>query len=208
MNNPEQRTDDWRAVRAGKITGSCFKHIVEKTKTGKPLASREKYLHELVFEIMSGTPKHEISGRSLSWGTDVEQYAKEAYELETGHFVFESGFIQHPLHEFIGVSPDGLISEDGAIEIKCPHDEAVHVETLLSGMPEMHIPQVQGVMYVTGRKWVDFISYDPRQAEEYRLYVQRIERDDTYIESLDRELLAFWCDVQACIQQLKQRKAA
>lgn len=207
MNNPEQGTEEWRAQRAGMITASRFADVVAVRRDGKPTAAREKYMRLLAFERLSGAPAKEIHSRSLEWGSELETYARAAYELETGEFVTQSGFIAHPSHDFIGCSPDGLIDESGGIEMKCPHDEAVHINTWLEGMPADHLPQVQGCMFVTGRQWWDFASYDPRQSERFCLYVQRIERDQTYIDKLEIALLQFEAELQQMIKTLEKKAA-
>lgn len=204
----EQRTDEWRLARAGKLTGSRFADVIAVTKAGKPTAARDKYMREIVFERIAGVPRHSIDGHALRWGTEVEEFAREAYELETGHFVTPAEFVAHPVYPFIGASPDGLIGIDGGYESKCPMDEAVHINTWLCGMPEEHIPQVQGCMMVTGRKWWSFVSYDPRVSERFRLFYQRIERDDAYINSvLLPGLLQFNAEVDSMIAELERRVA-
>lgn len=220
----EQRSDAWREKRAGRITASCFMDAIAVTaaepgavyksgpRKGQPkfpesTAARDTYMRTLAFERTAGIPKHEIGSKSLQWGTDVEAFARESYELETGNIVVESGFLLHPQFEFIGASPDGLVRLDGGIEMKCPHDEQVHIKTILSGMPEEHIGQVQGNMLVTGRTWWDFISYDPRQKESLRLYVQRIERDEVFIQKLLAGLLQFNLELEQMIAALEKRAA-
>ena len=204
----EQRSQDWFEQRAGRITASRFADVIAISKrTGKPTEARQKYMRELAFERTAGAPKHSVESRSLTWGTEVEQYAREAYELETGLIVTEASFLTHPKFDFIGGSPDGLVGSEGLIEIKSPHDEAVHINTWLEGMPEDHKPQVQGNLMVTGRKWLDFISYDPRQGEKYRLYVERIHRDQAYIDQLLQGLLQFEAELKAMIAKLEQKAA-
>lgn len=205
----EQRSEGWFEQRMGKITASRFADaIATSTRDGKPTAARQTYMRTLVAEILSGRPKHSISSQAMTWGTEAEQFAREAYELETGLVVAEAGFTTHYDFDFIGGSPDGLVGNDGLIEIKCPHDEQVHIGTWLEGMPADHMPQVQGNLMVTGRSWLDFISFDPRQSEKYRLYVQRIERDDKYInETLLPGLLSFWGEVQQMVKAIQEKAA-
>lgn len=221
----EQRSDEWRAARAGRITASRFIDAIAMTqvdpgdvyksgpKKGQPkqrtsTATRDKYMREVVFERLAGAPSHEVGGRATQWGTEVESFAKEAAELETGHIITPGEFTTHPVYDFLGASPDGLISGSGGYESKCPMDEAVHINTLLYGMPPDHIPQVQGGMLVTGRLWWLFVSYDPRVPDPYRLYTQRIERDDAYINSiLLPGLLQFEAEVNAMIKRLQARAA-
>jgi len=221
----EQRTDAWRQQRAGKITASCFGAAISisevepgaiwksGTRKGQPklpesTAERDTYMRVVAFERTAGIPKHEIGAKSLSWGKDIEPFSLEAYQVETGNIVTESGFLLHPQFDFIGASPDGLIGVDGGLEMKSPHDEQVHIKTILSGMPEEHRPQVQGNMLVTGRQWWDFVSYDPRQKESLRLYVQRIYRDEAYISKLLIGLLQFNAEVEAMIRRLEGKVAA
>lgn len=203
----EQRTEEWREARAGRITGSRFVDVIALTRAGKPTSERSKLMRQLAFERMAQIPVHEIGGKALNWGTEVEGPCVMLYELVTGNIVKESPFVMHPRYDFIGSSPDGLVGGDGGIEIKSPHDESVHINTWLTGMPEEHMPQVQGNMFVTGRAWWDFISYDPRQCERLRLYVQRIQRDDDYIAKLAAGLLQFEAELQQMIAELERRSA-
>lgn len=221
----EQRSDEWRARRAGKLTASRFADAIAFTggepgdvyksgpKKGQPKArqstgARDRYMREIVFERLAATSTHEVGGRATKWGEEVEMFAREAVELETGFIVQQAEFVTHPRYAFIGASPDGLIDADGGYESKCPMDEAVHVNTLMCGMPDDHIAQVQGGMMVTGRKWWLFASYDPRMSEQFRLFTQRIERDDDYINgTLLPGLLQFEAEVQAIIKRLTTRAA-
>lgn len=205
----EQRSAEWFRQRAGKITASRFADaIAMNKKTGQPTAARMTYMRTVVAEILSGRPRHSVGSQAMAWGTEAEQFARQDYELAKGLFVEEAEFTTHYDFDFIGGSPDGLVGEDGIIEVKCPHDEQVHIGTWLDGMPADHIPQVQGNLMVTGRAWLDFISFDPRQAEPYRLYVQRIKRDDEYIEkTLLPGLLDFWGDVQRTVKTIQDKAA-
>lgn len=205
----DQRSEEWFEQRAGRITASRFADAISiNKKTGKPTAARDTYMRTLVAEILSGRPRHSVGSQSMAWGTEAEQFASEAYELETGLVVTDAGFTTHYQYDYIGGSPDGMVAADGIIEIKCPHDEQVHIGTWLAGMPDDHMPQVQGNLMVTGREWCDFISYDPRQAEPYRLYVQRIERDEEYIgQTLLPGLMQFWCEVQGMVKAIREKAA-
>lgn len=208
MNAPaEQRTDAWRLERAGNLTASTFKDIIAVRRDGKPTEARGKLMRVKAFERLAGIAQHEVSSKSTDWGKDLEDAADEAYMVSTGGIIVPSPFLVHPQYDFIGASPDGLVGTDGGVEKKCPHDEAVHILTWLEGMPEDHKPQVQGNMLVTGRQYWDFISYDPRQAEKLRLYVQRIPRDDAYCKDLLTKLLQFEVELRAMVETLR-RKAA
>lgn len=208
LHDVAQGSDDWREARSGLITASRFADVIAVRRDGKPTAARAKYLRLLAFERLANAPVREIHSRSMEWGTELETFAREAYELETGRFVTQAGLVIHPEHPFIGCSPDGLIGADGGLEIKCPHDETVHIGTWLDGMPADHLPQVQGAMFVTGREWWDFVSYDPRQAEHLNLYVQRISRDQDYIDALEIGLLQFEAELQQLVEELKGKGVA
>lgn len=210
----EQRSEEWHRQRAGKVTASRFADAISMKEVGRapnktlaPTDTRSAYMREIVAAILSGEPKAEINSFSLQWGRDAEPYARQAYEIETGFAVIDSEFIAHPVHDFVGCSPDGLVGADGGIEMKCPKDPGIHIRTLAEGMPDEHIGQVQGCMFVTGRQWWDFVSYDPRQDEPYRLYIQRIERDELYIQRLESGLWKFWQDVQSYLALIKRNVA-
>lgn len=203
-----QRVDEWYMARAGKFTGSRFCDVLARNKkTKEPLKSYHDLIWQLVVERMTGQPVEGPTGQALKWGTEVEPYAREAYELETGNIVKESGFIHHPTLDYVGCSPDGLIGNDGGLEMKCPKDSAVHLARFTDGMPEEYRPQVQGCLWVTSREWWDFVSYDPRMPESHRIFIQRFERDDKYISELETAVIAAEEQVQAKLHSLTQKAA-
>lgn len=205
----EQNTIEWRDARAGKITASRFCDVLAFGKRdGKPLKARQDYIGDIVAEILTGEPREQVKAKPLDWGHDVEAAARAAYEAETGQMVTSVAFMTHPLLDYIGCSPDGLVGSDGLMQIKCPMNPAVHIETLRDGMPEEHIAQVQGELFVTGRDWSDFVSYDPRMPEHLRLYRQRVERDETYIAKLAEACASMWEEVQGLIRHLNSRPEA
>lgn len=204
----EQNTTEWLQARAGKITASRMCDVMAFGKRdGKPLKSRQDYIGDIVAELLTGEPKDQVRAKPLDWGHDVEAAARTAYEAETGEIVQQVGFMVHPLLPYIGCSPDGMIGGNGQTQIKCPSNPAVHIVTLRDGMPEEHIAQVQGEMFVTGREWSDFVSFDPRMPEHLRLYRQRIHRDEKYIEQLANACESLWAEVQTYINYLNQRAA-
>lgn len=210
MSDFDQRTDEWHAVRAGKFTGSRFADVLAVSeKTGKPLKARTDLIWQLTAERMSGKPKDSVSSQAMVWGTEVEPFARAAYELETGETVVEEGFIPHPRYgAFCGVSPDGLVGKDGGIEIKCPKVPEIHLERFIDGVPSEYVPQIQGCMWVTGRKWWDFISYDPRfSGTPYEMLRIRVERDEAFIAKLEAAVLQAEVEVQALIKELRKRVA-
>lgn len=201
-----QGSAEWLRERSGHVTCSRLKDVMAKVKQGEA-AGRRNYRIALITERLTGEPLETYTNAAMAWGTQQEPYARMAYEVETGAFVEEAGFIKHPTIPWVGGSPDGLIGEDGLIEIKCPYVSSVHVETILSGeMPSDHYQQVQGLMWVTGRCWVDFCSFDPRMPEHLRLFMTRIDRDDDYIKSMEAEAHRFLSEIEAQIKKLDSLK--
>lgn len=206
MNAPAQGSELWLAARAGHCTASRFKDVLARIKSGEA-ASRRSYRMQLVTERLTGTPCESYKNAAMEWGNATEPLARMAYEALTGALVDEAPFMLHPTIKWVGASPDGCVDEDGAIEIKCPYQSTVHVETFDRGMPPEHMAQCQGVLWVTDRKWIDFISYDPRMPEHLKLYRERIERDEKYIENLAAEVSTFLEDVDKLYTTLMQRAA-
>lgn len=203
-----QRTDDWFADRCGKFTGSRFVDVLARSKKdGKPLKAYYDLIWQLVVERMTGQPSDSVDSFAMRWGREVEGYAREAYEFETGLIVAESGFIQHPEFTFAGCSPDGLVGKDGGLEMKCPKDSTIHLQRFVDGIGDEFLPQVQGCMWVTGRAWWDWVSYDPRMPESHRLLRIRIERDDTYIQKLQDAVIAAEAEVVALLDSLQKKVA-
>jgi predicted phage-related endonuclease len=161
------------------------------------------YLTELVVERLTGQRVQKFATAAMQWGEDCEPAARAAYERTTGISVEETGFVAHDTL-LAGCSPDGLVDWDGLIEIKCPYNSAVHIETLLQGMPADHIPQVQGQMWITGRQWCDFVSYDPRMPEPLQLHVQRIQRDPGFIADLEAKVTSFLQQVGTQVEALRR----
>lgn len=199
-----QGSEEWFAARLGRATASRFADLLATTKTGVS-ASRANYRAQLVCERMTGKAEESFESAAMKWGTENEPFARMAYEAETGLIVEETGFIQHP-ELMAGASPDGLVGADGGFECKCPNT-ATHIETLLKGMPAKHGPQVQGCMWLTGRKWWDFVSYDPRMPEKLQLYIQRIPRDEEYIAKLAAEVSVFLSEVDQLVADLEKKAA-
>ncbi len=200
----EQRTEEWFRARVGKATASRIADVLAKIKIGES-ASRKNYKMELVVQRLTGQPGESFTNAAMEWGTATEPQARMAYEAHTGSFVEEKGFIDHPTIEGFGCSPDGLVGDDGLIEIKCMNT-ANHVETIIEGKPpSRYIPQMQCQMAVTGRQWCDFVAFDPRLPEDLQLLVVRVDRDQEYIDQMEVEVKQFLSEVNDLFNQLKAR---
>jgi len=198
----EQRTDEWFSARLGKVTASRVSDVVAKTKSGYS-ASRDNYMAQLVCERLTNKPTESFSNAAMDWGTQTEPLARAAYEIYANYFVNEVGFIDHPRILWSGASPDGLVGDDGLIEIKCPNT-STHIDTLLSQtVPKKYNDQMQWQMACTGKEWCDFVSYDPRLPEHLRLFVKRIDRDAQYINLLEHEIIVFNGEIQEKLSKLK-----
>ncbi|WAJ27581.1 lambda exonuclease family protein [Antarcticirhabdus aurantiaca] len=204
MSQIVQGSPEWHAVRTGKVTASRVADIIAKTKTG-PAASRANYLGELVAERLTGVPAESFSSPAMRWGTETEPQARAAYCFYRDADVTEIGFVPHPVIPSTGASPDGLVGDDGLIEIKCPNT-ATHVETLLSGtIASKYVTQMQWQMACTGRAWCDFVSFDPRMPGEMQIFIQRVERDDAVIAELEEAVVSFLGELEAKLAALAER---
>ena len=200
----EQGTPEWHQLRLGKVTASRVSDVMAKIKTGES-ASRKNYRAELVVQRLTGLPSESFTNAAMEWGTATEPMARIAYEIEKEVLVEQVGFIDHPTIAMFGCSPDGL-AHDGMIEIKCPNS-ATHIEYLTDNKaPAKYINQMQCQMAVTGKKWCDFVSFDPRLPEDLQLFVVRVERDQKYIDSMEVEVVEFLTEVEGMVNQLKERK--
>lgn len=200
----EQGSPEWKAMRNGKATASKMADIRAKTKSGWG-ASRTNYAAQLVAERLTGTPAESYTNAAMQWGIEQEPHARNAYEADTGALVSEVDFIDHPSIQMAGASPDGLVGEDGLVEFKCPNT-ATHIETLLSGdVDEKYRLQMLWQMACTGRKWCDFVSYDPRMPPEMQLFIKRVERDDVAIAGLEKDVQQFLTEVYATVLALTEK---
>lgn len=200
----DQRTDEWFAARLGKVTASCIGKVMARTKTGYG-ADRGNYLAQLVTERLTGTPTDGFSNAAMQWGTDTEPQARAAYSFIVGSDVVEIGFVPHPTIAMSGASPDGLIADDGLVEIKCPNS-ATHITTLRGGgIDRKYLLQMQWQIACTGRAWCDFASFDPRLPLEMQLHVERVDRDADLIAEIENEVTAFLAEVDATVADLRAR---
>ena len=198
-----QGTEAWHRQRIGKATASRIKDIVAKTKTGYS-TSRDKYLTQLLLERLTGTVAESYSDAAMAWGNDTEPFARAAYEAQKGVMVDQVAFVNHPTIEMAGASPDGLVGDDGLVEIKCPMSHT-HLESLLGGLDDQYKVQVQWQMACTGAKWTDLCSFDPRFPAELQLVIKRFERDDAYIATLEKEVIKFLAELDDKLNKIKSR---
>ena len=198
-----QGTDEWKMLRLGKVTASRVKDIVATTKTGYS-TSRDKYMTQLLLERLTNTVAESYSNDAMGWGVEQEPFAREAYEAAKSVMVDQVAFVNHPTIEMAGASPDGLVNDDGLVELKCPMSHT-HLESLLGGLDDQYKTQVNWQMACTGRKWTDLCSFDPRFPAELQLVIKRFERDDAYIATLEKEVIKFLTELDDKLNKVKSR---
>lgn len=199
-----QGTPEWYQARVGKITASCFSDAISTTsrtsgkrKLGDPTAAAERYAADLAIERISQQPHGEpVRAWVLERGHEMETRARMLYEARTGAFITEAGICVSDDGIF-GYSTDGLSGNDGLLEIKSPIDSSKIVEMWQTGDTSEYDHQIQGGLWLTGRKWLDFIMYVPDLAAAGKdLYVKRILRDEAFIDDMVEKLAAFDALVQ------------
>ena len=198
----EQGSPAWHAARLGKITASRFADVMTQPRSKKAREAGEfsgsacTYMLDLAAEILTGQSQEHRTTAAEQWGLDHEPAARTLYERLMGCEVQRVGFIEHPLDAMIGGSPDGLVGDNGGVEIKCPFNPAIHLAYVLAGrLPKDHVAQVQGHMWITGRTWWDFVSYCPNfngpGSLKLALWRLRVYRDLEFIGRLDEAVFAF-----------------
>ena len=206
MASPLQCTKEWFQSRIGCLTASQAKDVLARSKTnGKPLKGYFDLIEKLITERITGEPVSFGLTPAMQWGIDHEDEARARYECETGELVDLVGFVPHPTIAMFGASPDGLIGKDGLLEIKCP-TTVTQIRRVKAGVvPEEYKAQMQVQLLCTGRKWVDFVSYDPRVKGEYdrfQFWTIRYEPTAEELNDTERKCAEFLEEVEAEMARL------
>ena len=200
-----QRSEDWHADRCGKVTASRVKDISAKPKTGK---AYNALTLTILTERLTGVQEESFTNSAMQWGIDQEVHAITAYENETGKFVVGTGLVNHPAIKMSGASPDGLIDQDGQLEVKCPNSQT-HLNTILTKeVPSEYIPQITWQLACTRRKWCDFVSYDPRLPEYLQLVIIRVFAKDLDIAGIEQSVIKFNQKIDQIVAELNPKEAA
>lgn len=203
----EQRSAEWFAARLGCVTASRVKDVMASGRGGAPSATRKNYMMELLCERLTGQQSGpDLSNKpAVQRGVELEPFACMAYEADKGLMVVETGLVMHPSIPGFGASPDGLVGDDGVLEIKCPNT-ATHIATMQS---ERHDPQYEWQMLAqmacTGRAWADFVSYDDRLPEPLQYVCHRFERDFKRIREMESEIKAFLEELSDLEKEMRER---
>lgn len=196
-----QGSPEWFAARCGIPTASNFDKIVDMS--GNPSKQRKKYLYQLVGERITGKPEETFQSFAMLRGKEVEAEARNFYELTNAQKIATVGICLSDGDALYGASPDGMVGKDGAIEIKCPM-LSTHVSYLLEGkLPSDYFQQVQGQLFVTGRRWCDFISYYPGMNP----LIVRVLPDKGFQEKLKAELESFCTELEEVVHKLAKEAA-
>jgi putative phage-type endonuclease len=196
-----QRSSEWFAARCGSLGASQLADALAKTKSGWG-ASRANLRAKLVVERLTGQQEEGFSSAAMIWGVEKEDEARIAYSFMTGHDVTEVGLYKHPTIIGSHASPDGLVGDDGCLEIKCPNS-ATHIKTLKSNqVAHEYLLQMQWQMACADRQWCDFVSFDPRMPDHLMLYIQRVQRDNDMLATLESEVTAFLAEVDEDVKAL------
>lgn len=200
----EQGSTDWLQARVGRATASRFSDVMASIRSGEA-ASRKNYRAELVVERLTGQPVESYKSPAMEWGNEYEPVARLKYELTTGNNVEECGlFIHNSI--MAGASPDGLVNDDGLLEIKCPNT-ATHIETLRKQeVPRQYYWQVMGQLWLTGRQWCDFVSFDPRMPANAQYFTTRVLRDEEAISDLEDNIVTFLRSVEEEVNFIENYK--
>lgn len=200
----EQGSEEWFQQRVGMVTASRLNDVMATLKSGGEAATRKNYRAQIIAERLTGTKSESFTNAAMQWGVDNETIARANYEVLHGVDVDQVGFILHPDIAMTGASPDGLIGTDGLIEIKCPNT-ATHIDYLLGGVaPVEYRNQMLWQMECTGRKWCEFVSFDPRMPDDMQLFVVRYHRDDDKLKDLRAGVLKFLDEVNEMLDKLQQ----
>lgn len=185
-----QGSDAWLAARKGVITASRFKDCRERLKGGAPGKKCIGYAQDTARERVGGKAPGVFVNAAMRFGTEQEPEARRAYEIRTGHLVDEVGFFTTDDRMF-GVSVDGLIDDDGILEVKTMVSSDT-LFTALGGDISAYIDQCNGALWLTGRKWVDLVLWAPDLKDiGAHLTIIRIERDEEAIQALEDDLMKF-----------------
>ncbi|WP_050879634.1 lambda exonuclease family protein [Candidatus Williamhamiltonella defendens] len=202
----QQRTPDWFEARCGKVTASRLGDLMAKTRVGHA-ASRARYQAELICERLTGQREEGFVTAAMRRGMELEPEALDLYRLYSGNEVKEVGLIAHPALPDFAASPDGLVHQEGLLEIKCPN-AWTHLELIKTG--QMKTPwrlQMQAQMMCTGRAWCDFVSYDNRFPPELAYFQTRVSFDPLLNEDIEQAVRTFLNEIEEEIECIK-RKAA
>lgn len=205
--NELQRTPEWFDERCGCLTASQAAPLFDMKRDGTPKQSYYDLIDKLIAERVSGEVQTNFTTSAMQWGIDHEDEARFEYEAETAEVVDLTGFILHPSIPYLGASPDGLVGTDGLLEIKCPNT-ATHLRRIKRGVvPPEYVPQMLVQCICTGRKWVDFVDFDPRcrgKFEPLRYWSIRFTPTEDQLKDAEERCSKFLSDLNKTLEEFTQ----
>lgn len=198
----EQGSPEWHRMRAGVITGSKVHDIIKPGRAkGSYSEARAKYMNELIAQVCTGLLPDEINAKQLSWGKDNEPKALDAYDPWDEKNIAQIPFV-YGLNMRCGVSPDALVGDNGALEIKCPWTTAQYIDQLLGGEPKPeYYTQVQYSLWLLKRDYWDFMNFDQRMKKK-NFIVQRFEPDLEMFEKFELEIPKFISEMDSKLESI------
>lgn len=195
IHDCEQGSPEWLALRAGIPTASNFATIMAKGRDG-PSLTRAKYMRQLAGEIITGEPAETYSNGHMARGQEMETQARERYAFDRDVEPRLVGFIRNGPK---GASPDALIGDRGALEIKTALPDILIEAMLRDDAPPQHRAQTQGVLWVAEREWIDLVVYWPKLPP----VIHRAVRDEAYIASMASAVDAFNDELAALVERIR-----
>jgi len=190
------------AARAGKLTASRMNDALAVLKNGTPAKARADLIRDILAERLTGESVRHFVNDAMQWGLDREPEAKQAWEAHSGNFIIPCGVYDHPSIDMFAATPDGLLDDNGLIEVKCP-TTPTFVEWVMGGVvPEQHKNQMLAQMACTGRKWCEFVAFDPRVKKRSPLFVRRFAPPAEEIARIEAAAEAFLAEVDRAWEQL------
>jgi len=199
-----QGSAEWRAMRLGKVTASNMKNVMSNGRGSALSKMSETYMMDLIAERLTGESKPFFENDAMRWGTETEPQARAMFEIQEGVEVEEVAFIEYD--DYTGVSPDGLIGDDGLIEIKCPNTATQIKRALSDDYAADYKDQIQMQLWVSGRQYCYFLSFDPRLDCAAGYLLQKVERDEEYIKKMAEKTTAFITKMNELLNTLQQGK--
>lgn len=202
-------TDNWVAARRGCLTASrmadAMAYLKTKSKDGQLVEAeaRRKLKFDLLAERLTGIAVSHYVTPAMQHGIEQQPHATAAYEAHTGEIVGPEVFVLHPRIDWFGATPDGLISDAGIVEIKCPQTSTFLRWVHEGEVPAEHKPQMLAQLACTGRAWCDFIAFDPRVPPAHQLFVRRFEPDASEIARIEVEAEKFLAELADMAERFK-----
>jgi hypothetical protein len=194
IHHCEQNSEEWHELRLGRLTASKASSLLVKGKDNGIGAGMKSYIYKKAAERITGQAIEMSTNAAMQRGHDLEPIAREVYQEETYNTVDQVGFIS--LNQYIGFSPDGLVDQDGGVEIKCPmQDEYMKMLDNPTDIPKDHFAQMQFGMWVSGRSWWDYVRYHPLFGEK-KLMIHRVLRDESMMRIFEQKAAVFASEME------------